>query len=71
MANIADYRTITYFDVETTSLDPTRGEIIQICIVTEDREGNLDEWSTKIRPRLQEGTYDRSALKINGFKVKT
>ena len=70
MANITDYRTITYFDVETTSLDPTRGEIIQVCIVTEDREGNLDEWSTKIRPRLQEGTYDRSALKINGFKAK-
>ena len=70
MANITDYRTITYFDVDTTSLDPTRGEIIQICIVTEDREGNLDEWSTKIRPRLQEGTYDRSALKINGFKAK-
>ena len=68
--NITDYRTITYFDVETTSLDPTRGEIIQICIVTEDQEGNLSEWSTKIRPRLQEGTYDRSALKINGFKAK-
>lgn len=68
--NITDYRTITYFDVETTSLNPQKGEIIQVCIVTEDREGNLDEWSTKIRPRLQEGTYDRSALKINNFNPK-
>ena len=70
MANITDYRTITYFDVETTSLDPETGEIIQICIVTEDRDGNLDEWSTKIRPRLKPGTYQKSALKINGFKPK-
>ena len=70
MANITDYRTISYFDVETTSLDPTKGEIIQICVVTEDRDGNLKEWSTKIRPRLQEGTYDRSALKINNFRAR-
>lgn len=70
MANITDYRTITYFDVETTSLDPTKGEIIQICIVTENSEGDLKEWSTKIRPRLQPGTYDKSALKINNFQPK-
>jgi len=30
MANITDYRTITYFDVETTSLDPETGEIITV-----------------------------------------
>ena len=41
MGNITDYRTITYFDVETTSLDASKGEIIQICIVTEDADGNL------------------------------
>lgn len=70
MSNITDYRTIAYFDVETTSLDATKGEIIQICIITEDREGNLDEWSTKIRPRLKPGTFQRSALKINNFKPK-
>ena len=70
MGNISDYRTITYFDVETTSLDPTTGEIIQICIVTEDRDGNLDEWSTKIRPRLKPGTYQKAALRINNFQPK-
>tara|TARA_R110001592_G_scaffold188358_2_gene433470 strand:+ start:8130 stop:8708 length:579 start_codon:yes stop_codon:yes gene_type:complete len=70
MGNITDYRTITYFDVETTSLDASKGEIIQICIVTEDADGNLDEWSTKIRPRLKPGTYQREALKINNFKPK-
>tara|TARA_B100000282_G_C31689105_1_gene470579 strand:- start:83 stop:661 length:579 start_codon:yes stop_codon:yes gene_type:complete len=70
MANITDYRTITYFDVETTSLDPSKGEIIQICILTEDRDGNTSEWSTKIRPRLQSGTYQKEALRINNFKPK-
>ena len=78
--NITDYRTITYFDVETTSLNPQKGEIIQVCIVTEDREGNLDEWSRKIRPRLQDikktiknftGKIEQippnfSAIKVNG-----
>ena len=68
--NISDYRTITYFDVETTSLNPELGEIIQICIVTEDRDGNLKEWSTKIRPRLAPGTYQKSALRINNFVPK-
>ena len=68
--NISDYRTITYFDVETTSLNPELGEIIQICIVTEDRDGNLEEWSTKIRPRLAQGTYQKSALRINNFVPK-
>ena len=68
--NITNYRTISFFDVETTSLDPETGEIIQICIVTEDQEGNLDEWSTKIRPRLKEGTYSKESLKINNFVPK-
>ena len=66
--NIGDYRTLTFFDVETTSLNPELGEIIQICIVTEDRDGNLEEWSTKIRPRLAKGTYQKAALRINNFK---
>ena len=70
MANITDYRTITYFDVETTSLDPTTGEIIQICILTEDQNGNLKEWNTKIRPRLAPGTYQKSALRVNGFQPR-
>ena len=67
MGNILDYRTITFFDVETTHLDPTLGEIIQIAIVTEDRSGKLTEWSTKIKPRLESGTYHKRALEINGY----
>ena len=70
MGSILDYRTITFFDVETTHLDPTCGEIIQIAIVTEDRSGKLSEWSTKIKPQLKLGTYSRKALDINGYNEK-
>jgi len=67
MGNILDYKTITFFDVETTHLDPTIGEIIQIAILTEDSNGNLKEWSTKIKPQLRLGTYSPKALEINGY----
>ena len=67
MGNILDYRTISFFDVETTHLDPSIGEIIQIAILTEDSNGNLKEWSTKIKPQLKLGTYSPKALEINGY----
>ena len=67
MGNITNYRTITFFDTETTSLDPTKGEIIQVAILTEDGNGNLEEWSTKIKPKLLPGTFEKSALEINGY----
>ena len=35
MANITDYRTITYFDVETTSLDPHLAELVGISLSTD------------------------------------
>ena len=62
MGNILDYKTISFFDVETTHLDPSIGEIIQIAILTEDSNGNLKEWSTKIKPQLKLGTYSPKAL---------
>ena len=67
MGNITDFRTITFFDTETTSLDPTRGEIIQVAILTEDGNGKLREWSTKVKPKLLPGTYQQAALDINGY----
>jgi len=67
MGNILDYRTIAFFDVETTHLDPTCGEIIQIAVITECRSGKLTEWSTKIKPQLKPGSYSNKALEINGF----
>ena len=67
MGNITDFRTITFFDTETTSLDPTKGEIIQVAILTENSQGNLREWSTKVKPRLKAGTYQQAALDINGY----
>ena len=70
MGNILDYRPITFFDVETTHLDPAKGEIIQIAILTEDSQGRLTEWSTRIKPQLKPGTYSSKALEINGYNEK-
>jgi len=67
MGNITDYQTITFLDVETTHLDPTIGEIIQIAIITEQRDGRTKEWSTRIKPQLKLGTYSPKALEINGY----
>ena len=67
MGNITNYRTLTFLDVETTHLDPEVGEIIQIAILTEDSNGNVKEWSTKIKPQLKLGTYSPKALEINGY----
>ena len=39
MGNITDFKTITFFDTETTSLDPTTGEIVQIATLTEYPDG--------------------------------
>ena len=39
------------FDVETTSLDPKKGQVIEIAIVKVNRDGDLiDEWSTLVGP---------------------
>ena len=54
MGNILDYRTITFFDVETTSLDPTKSAILQISIITDWEDGKQDVWTTKIKPRDME-----------------
>ena len=67
MGNITDFKTITFFDTETTSLDPTTGEIVQIATLTEYPDGRLVEWSTKVKPKLVPGTYQDAALKINGY----
>ena len=70
MGNILDYEKITFVDVETTHLDPRRGEIIQIAILTEDRKGNVETYETKIKPYLPHGSFSEKALEINGYNEK-
>lgn len=55
-----------FIDTETTGLDCTKHEIIEIAIVTEYGDGRVDKWCTKIKPvRLLEASP--RALEINGY----
>lgn len=65
MGNFANAKAITFFDTETTSLDPTRSAILQISIITDWEDGTTDTWSTKIKPRDIELEYaSAEAIKI-------
>ena len=55
-----------FVDVETTGLDPSIHEIIDICIITEWQSGNIDEWHSMIRPEHIETAHPR-ALEVNGY----
>ena len=54
-----------FCDIETTGLDPSRHEIISICIITEYPMGS-STWSALIKPR-RIWTADSRALQINGY----
>ena len=60
--------TIHFVDLETTHLDPTQGEIIEICILTSHDWGKTidDIYCTKIKP-VQIETADPVALTVNGY----
>ena len=54
MGNLTNAKAVTFFDIETTSLDPKKSAVLEICIVTDWEDGNQDIWSTKIKPRSVE-----------------
>ena len=65
MGNFSNAKAITFFDTETTGLDPLNSAILQISIITDWEDGTTDTWSTKIKPRDLEMRYASSeALKI-------
>ena len=56
-----------FIDVETTGLDPTEHEIIEIALIRTDGQFSiLDKYETKILPRHIE-TASKKALEINGY----
>lgn len=68
MGNITTAKALTFFDIETTSLDPKRSAILQITIITEWSDGKKDRWTTKIKPRDVELKFaDKKALEICRF----
>ena len=55
-----------FVDVETTHLDHTIGEIIEICIIQEFPKGITIKYHSKFRPQHLI-TADPKSLKINGY----
>ena len=51
MGNLTTAKAVTFLDTETTHLDPKKGAILQISIITDWEDGKTESWSTKIRPR--------------------
>jgi DNA polymerase III epsilon subunit-like protein len=51
MANLASSRSVSFLDIETTHLDPSRSAILEITIITDWEGGRQDIWTTKIKPR--------------------
>ena len=52
---VLDNQTFVAVDVETTGLDATVDNIIEIAIITFNREDVLDRWCTFVRPRRPVG----------------
>lgn len=74
MGNLSTAKAITFLDTETTHLDPEKGTILSISIVTDwndGKDGNQSVWTTKIKPREIELKYaSEEALKICGYNEK-
>ena len=71
MGNLSTAKGVTFFDVETTSLDPTRSAILQIAIISDKEDGTQETWTTKIKPREVELRFaDKQALKVCGYNDK-
>ena len=71
MGNLATAKAITFFDVETTSLDSSKSAILQVSIITDWEDGSQDRWSTKIKPRDIEIEFaDSEALKICKYDIE-
>ena len=71
MANLASAKAVTFLDIETTHLDPSKSAILQISFITDWEDGNQDRWSTKIKPKSIELEFaSQEALKICNYSEK-
>lgn len=68
MGNFTTAKATTFFDIETTNLDPSRSAVLEISIITDWDSGTTDTWTTKIKPRPVELEFaSEEALKICGY----
>jgi len=70
---VLDLMTLRYplhfVDIETTSLDVKRGDIIAIAIISESQAGERSSWYTLVKPNSLEAA-DYMSLKIAGYTVE-
>ena len=57
---------LVFIDTETTGLDPTRHEIIEIAAIIVNEDGSKQYWHKRIAPK-HIATADPVALEINGY----
>lgn len=68
MGNLANSKSVTFLDIETTHLDPKKSAILQISFITDWEGGQQNVWSTKIKPKDLELKFaSRSALDICNY----
>ena len=68
MANLLTSKAITFFDIETTHLDPAQSAILSITVITDWEDGKKEVWTTKIKPKDIELKYASSeALKVCNY----
>ena len=71
MGNFTTAKAITFLDIETSHLDPSKAAILQISVITDWDNGDVDIWTTKIKPKDIELDFASSdALKICGYNKK-
>lgn len=66
-SHIRAYDNLAFIDIETDSLEPESGNILQVAIVTPSSNGLLHKWSSYIRPPSYSDTSDNKAYHINGI----
>jgi len=65
LGNLTTAKAITFLDIETTHLDPSKSAILSISIITDWEDGKQDVWTTNIKPKDIELQFaSDEALKI-------
>ena len=59
-------RPLAFIDTETTGLDASVHEVIEVAIIKEHPDGRVYRWETLIRPKSIEAAHPR-ALEVNGY----
>ena len=59
-------RPLAFIDTETTGLDPSVHEVIEVAVVKEHQDGRLEKFHSLIRPK-NIGAAHPKALEVNGY----